>query len=107
MRISVLGAGSWGTALSIILHSNGHDVTLWEYKRSYFKSLKRSRENKIFLPKIKIPKEIEITNSLKEGCENQHMIILAVPSQFIRGVLVNIKKYDLNDATLGKCCKRN
>lgn len=105
MRISVLGAGSWGTALSIILHSNGHDVTLWEYKPSYFKSLKRSRENKIFLPKIKIPKEIEITSSLKEGCENQHMIVLAVPSQFIRGVLVNIKKYNLNDATLVSVAK--
>ena len=38
MRISVLGAGSWGTALSIILQSNGHDVTLWEYKRGYYKT---------------------------------------------------------------------
>ena len=105
MRISVLGAGSWGTALAIILHSNGHDVTLWEYKKGYFNSLKRSRENKIFLPKIKIPKEILITNNIKEGCENQHMIILAVPSQFVRGVLLKVKKFDLNDATLVSVAK--
>ena len=105
MRISILGAGSWGTALAIILHSNGHDVTLWEYKRSYFKTIKRSRENKIYLPKIKIPKEILITNTLKEGCENQHMIVLAVPSQFIRSVLTKVKKYDLHDATLVSVAK--
>lgn len=105
MRISVLGAGSWGTALSIILHSNGHDVTLWEFKRGYYRTLKRTRENKIYLPKVKIPKEINITNSLKEGCENQHMIILAVPSQFIRSVLVNMKKYDFSDTTLVSVAK--
>ncbi|MFZ1291940.1 MAG: NAD(P)H-dependent glycerol-3-phosphate dehydrogenase [Melioribacteraceae bacterium] len=99
MRISVLGAGSWGTALAIILHSNGHDVTLWEYKRGYYKTLKRTRENKIYLPKIKIPKEILITNSLKEGCLNQHMIVLAIPSQFIRGVLKSIKNFDFGDTT--------
>ncbi|MCB0745666.1 MAG: glycerol-3-phosphate dehydrogenase, partial [Ignavibacteriae bacterium] len=39
MRISVLGAGSWGTALSIILHSNGHNVTLWEYKKAFARSI--------------------------------------------------------------------
>lgn len=105
MRISILGAGSWGTALAIILHSNGHDVTLWEYKRGYFKTIKRTRENKVYLPKIKIPKEINITNSLKEGCENQHMIILAVPSQFIRSILAKVKKYDLHDATLVSVAK--
>lgn len=105
MRISILGAGSWGTALSLILHSNGHDVTLWEYKKGYFSTLKRTRENKVYLPKIKIPKEIYITNLLKEGCENQHMIIIAVPSQFVRGVLAKVKKFDLKDATLVSVAK--
>jgi glycerol-3-phosphate dehydrogenase (NAD(P)+) len=105
MRISVLGAGSWGTALAIILHSNGHDVTLWEYKSGYFSALKRTRENKVFLPKIKIPKEIYITNSLREGCEDQHMIVLAVPSQFIRGVLAKLKKFDFSDTTFVSVAK--
>ncbi len=105
MRISVLGAGSWGTALAIVLHSNGHEVTLWEYKKGYFSTLKRTRENKVYLPKIKIPKEIIITNSLKEGCTNQHMIVLAIPSQFIRSVLAKVKKFNLNDATLVSVAK--
>lgn len=105
MRISVLGAGSWGTALAIILQFNGHDVTLWEYKRGYCRTLKRTRENKIYLPKVKIPKEINITNSLKEGCENQHMIILAIPSQFIRSVLVRLNKNYFHDTTFVSVAK--
>ena len=105
MRISVLGAGSWGTALAIILQSNGHDVTLWEYKSGYFSALKRTRENKVFLPKIKIPKEILITNSLREGCEDQHMIVLAIPSQFIRSVLTKAKKFLQNDTTIVSVAK--
>ena len=105
MRISVLGAGSWGTALSIILHSNGHNVTLWEYKKAFARSIIKTRENKIYLPKIKIPKEILITNSLKEACLEQHMIVLAVPSQFIRGVLTNIKKFNFDDTTFVSVAK--
>ncbi len=97
MKISVLGAGGWGTTLAILLHNNGHEVTLWEYKRSYAKALNRSRENKLLLPGIKIPKEINITHSLSESCENKHMIVLAVPSQFIRSVLKEMKRYDFSD----------
>ncbi len=97
MKISVLGAGGWGTTLAILLHYNGHEVTLWEYKRSYAKTLSRSRENKYLLPGIKIPKEINITHSLSESCENKHMIVLAVPSQFIRSVLKEMKRYDFHD----------
>lgn len=97
MKISVLGAGGWGTTLAILLHFNGHEVTLWEYKRSYAKALNRSRENKNLLPGIKIPKEINITHSLSESCENKHMIVLAVPSQFIRSVLKEMKHFDFRD----------
>lgn len=105
MHVSVLGAGSWGTALSIILSLNGHTVTLWEYKRAYARTLRRSRENKIYLPRIKIPKEIIITHSLEEAGTNQHMIVLAIPSQFLRSIIQKVKKYDLNDATLVSVAK--
>ncbi len=100
MKISVLGAGGWGTALAIILHSNGHDITLWEYKRSYARALNRSRINKVYLPDIKIPEEIKITYNIEEICNNKHMIVLAVPSQFIRSILKLIKKFDLSDTTI-------
>lgn len=105
MRISVLGAGGWGTALSIVLHNNGHDVTLWEYKKAYAKSLSKTRFNKIYLPGIKIPKEIEVTHTLEDAVENMHMIILAVPSQFVRSVLQKLKKVDFTDTILVSVAK--
>ncbi|RPH74477.1 glycerol-3-phosphate dehydrogenase, partial [bacterium] len=62
MKISVLGAGGWGTTLSILLHYNGHKVTLWEYEKHYVKTLDKERNNPRYLPGIKIPKEIYITH---------------------------------------------
>ncbi len=97
MKVSVLGAGGWGTTLAILLHNNGHQVTLWEYKTAYAKTLLRTRENKDYLPGIKIPKGIKITHSLKESCSARQMIVLAVPSQFIRSVLKKLKRYDFNN----------
>jgi glycerol-3-phosphate dehydrogenase (NAD(P)+) len=105
MRISVLGAGGWGTTLAILLHHNGHDVTLWEYKKNYAKALNRSRENKIYLPGIKIPKEINIEFSLEESSRNKHMIVLAVPSQFLRSVLHQMKRYNFFDTTFVSVAK--
>lgn len=99
MRIAVLGAGGWGTTLAILLYNNGHDVTLWEYDRGYAKSLNKIRENKVFLPGIKIPDEIEITNSLSDAASEKHMIVIAVPTQFIRGVLKNLHKIDFSETT--------
>ena len=97
MRISVLGAGGWGTTLAILLYYNGHDVTLWEYVRHYAKVLNRSRENKIYLPGIKIPKEIIITHDLEESCESKHMIVIAVPTQFVRSVLKHVHKLNFKN----------
>jgi glycerol-3-phosphate dehydrogenase (NAD(P)+) len=105
MRISVLGAGGWGTALSIVLHNNGQDVTLWEYKRAYAKALSKSRFNKVYLPGIKLPKEIKVTHSLEDAVDKMHMIVLAVPSQFLRGVLQKLKKNDFRDTILVSVAK--
>lgn len=105
MRISVLGAGGWGTTLAILLYHNGHDITLWEYKKSYAKALFKNRENKVYLPNVKIPKEITITHSLQESCTDKHMIVLAVPSQFIRDILKYVKRYDYLDTTFVSVAK--
>ncbi|HOI30603.1 MAG TPA: NAD(P)H-dependent glycerol-3-phosphate dehydrogenase [Melioribacteraceae bacterium] len=105
MRISVLGAGGWGTTLAILLHHNGHQVTLWEYKKNYAKTIHRSRENKIYLPGIKIPKEINIEHSLEESSVNKHMIVIAVPSQFVRGVMHQMKRYDFSNTTFVSVAK--
>jgi glycerol-3-phosphate dehydrogenase (NAD(P)+) len=105
MKISVLGAGGWGTTLAVLLHHNGHEVAIWEYKRSYARTLNRTRDNKIYLPGIKIPKEISITHSLDDCCAGAHMIVLAVPAQFIRSVLHSIRKFDFSDTTFVSVAK--
>lgn len=99
MRISVLGAGGWGTTLAIVLYLNGHHVTLWEFRKDYAKALNKYRENKTYLPGVQIPEPVKITHSLEEAIVNKHMIIVAVPTQFIRGVMENVNKYDFGDAT--------
>lgn len=105
MKISVLGAGSWGTTLAILLENNGHDVTLWEYKKDYAKFLYKRRENKIFLPGIIIPKTINITYLLDEAVENQHMIIIAIPTQYIRSVLKKIQNNNFRNTTFVSVAK--
>jgi len=105
MRVSVLGAGSFGTTLAILLFHNGQEVTLWEYKRNYARALNKTRENKIYLPGIKIPSEIKITHSLEDSTKNQHLIVIAIPSQFVRGVLKKFKNLNYRDTTFVSVAK--
>lgn len=100
MKISVLGAGGWGTTLAVLLHYNGHNVTLWEYKRSYAKELFKKRENIHYLPGIKIPNEIFITHDLEEASDDKNLIVLSVPSQFLRSVVDNIKYNNIKNSLL-------
>ena len=100
MKISVLGAGGWGTTLAILLHYNGHNVTLWEYKKSYARQLFKKRINTDYLPEIKIPKEISITSDIEESTDDKNLIVMAVPSQFLRGIVKKINYHSIEDAIL-------
>ena len=91
MDISILGAGGWGTALAIILQSNRHNVTLWEFDKEYAHTLDEFRENFYYLPKIAIPAKIKITHDIHEATHKKEMIVVATPTQFIRNVIENIK----------------
>ena len=105
MKISVLGAGGWGTTLAILLHYNGHNVTLWEYKKSYARELIKKRINSFYLPGIKIPKEILITHDIEEASDDKNLIVLAVPSQFLRGVVNKINFKFIEDSILVSVAK--
>lgn len=105
MNIAVLGAGGWGTTLAILLQQNSHKITLWEYDGNYAKEIALSRDNKIYLPGITIPKEISITDSVEEACSNKQMIVIAVPTQFIRSVLINMKSFDFKNTTFVSVAK--
>jgi len=105
MKISVLGAGGWGTTLAILLHYNGHNITLWEYKKNYAKLLNKKKENVDYLPGITIPDEILITHDIDESTSNQNMIVMAVPSQFLRSVIKEINYSDIKNSILVSVAK--
>jgi len=100
MNISVLGDGGWGTTLAILLHRKGNSVSLWGAFPKYVSYLKQRRVNTRFLPGVKIPKTLEITADLKEATELKGLIVLAIPSQYIRKILKRIKNYDIPDKTI-------
>ncbi len=87
MRISVLGAGSWGTTLAILLAENSHSVTLWSYVEKDAQTILRTRANPSFLPGITIPETISVTSDLGEAVPDREMLVVAIPSQFIRASL--------------------
>lgn len=100
MKISVIGAGGWGTTLSILLHENGNEVSLWEFKKEYADTLLAKRENSLLLPGIKIPESVFITHNLQECIKGRDMIVLAVPSQFLRSVIEQFKFDDIKNTVL-------
>ena len=83
-RVAVIGAGSWGTALSIVLHNNGHEVTVWSIVEDEIKMLEESHEHLDKLPGVKLPQDMIFTTDLKAACENKEVLVLAVPSPFTR-----------------------
>ena len=88
MKIAVLGDGGWGTALAILLKNKGFDVLVWGAFKDNIEALTKSSENKRFLPGIKIPKGIGFTPDVYAACEDANLVILAIPSRFLRGVLL-------------------
>ncbi len=82
-KISVAGSGGWGTAIAVMLSENGHDVTLWSFFKEESEELKKYRENKKFLPGIKIDEKIYLTSDIKDCC-NGDVIVMASPSHVVR-----------------------
>ncbi len=94
MKVTVLGAGGWGTALSLLLHDNGASVKLWAYKQEYAEELSRTRENKTYLHGVTIPGSIEITTDIESSVDSAEVVVASIPSQFVRDQLVKIAGHD-------------
>jgi glycerol-3-phosphate dehydrogenase (NAD(P)+) len=92
--IVVLGDGGWGTTLAILLARKGFKVTLWGAFAANISYMNSKRENKKFLPGIKLPAGISLTSDLQAAIQNKDLIVLAVPSQYMRSVLKKVKQLD-------------
>ncbi|MBO4267374.1 MAG: NAD(P)H-dependent glycerol-3-phosphate dehydrogenase [Lachnospiraceae bacterium] len=86
--VSIIGAGSWGTALSVVLSDNGHNVTIWSIADSEIEMLNKYHENKEKLPGVILPDDMVFTTDLKMACHKKDLIVLAVPSVYTRSTAV-------------------
>ncbi len=84
MKISVFGAGTWGTALSILLSNNGHEVILWSKLQKEVDALNNDRNYIPNLPEARLPENIIVTSDLDFACDSPQIIVFAVASPYVR-----------------------
>lgn len=92
-KISVIGAGSWGTALTYVLDKNGHDVTVWSILEDEVRMLQEKHEHVDKLPGVKLSENIKFTTDLQEAIQGMDMMVLAVPSPYIRSTSKSMAPY--------------
>jgi len=92
MKIAILGDGGWGTALAILLSRLDAQICLWGAFPEYVSFLDRERENKKFLPGVKIPSKVIILSNINKAIDKAEIVILAIPAKFMRSVLRRIKE---------------
>ena len=110
--IAIIGAGSWGTALSVLLHNNGHHITVWSALEPEIRMLKECHEQKEKLPGVILPEDMIFTTDLNAAMKDKDVLVLAVPSPFTRStakqmapftkqgqIIVNVAK-GIEEATL-------
>ncbi len=92
-NVGIMGAGSWGTALALLLHKNGHQVTVWSISEEEVKMLSEKREHVSKLPGVKIPEDMVFTTDVESALKGKDFIVLAVPSPFTRNTARSMSPY--------------
>ena len=92
MKIGVVGAGSWGTAISILLAKKGYEVKIWDRNKSTLDEINISRENIKYLPGVLIPSELNGVSNLEECIDKADVIVMAIPSHAMRSVCEGMQK---------------
>src|SRR6185436_11710955 len=85
--IAIIGAGGWGTALAITLGRAGRNVRLWAFEPYLVETILATRENPLYLPGARIPATVTVTNSAAESLSGAGIVIVAVPSHFLRSIV--------------------
>lgn len=103
--VTVLGAGSYGTALAICLARNGHNITLWGRNAADIQDIKAKRENSRYLPGLKLPDTLELEHDLFTAVQSSQLILVVVPSHAFAQTLKEIKPYLLEGARVAWATK--
>lgn len=96
-RVTVLGDGGWGTALAVVNARKKNEVMLWSAFPDYAKVIEQKRENIKFLPGVPLPSNLEITADLKKAIDFGDILVLAIPTQFLRNILFKVKEIGFGD----------
>ncbi|NCU16371.1 NAD(P)H-dependent glycerol-3-phosphate dehydrogenase [Pallidibacillus pasinlerensis] len=104
-NITVLGAGSWGTALGIVLADNGHNVRLWSYNEEQVNEINNLKTNENYLPGIQLQENIRAYVDLQTALKDVETIVIAVPTKAIREVVQKVSKIIKTPKTLVHVCK--
>ena len=86
-KVTVLGAGSWGTALSMVLAENGHDTLLWTNRAEQAREINEQHTNSQYINNIKLPENLKATTDLSVAANHGDTLVVAVPTKAIREVL--------------------
>lgn len=100
MKIAVLSDGGWGTALALLLVNNGHDTTLWGPFSDYVETMREQRENTQFLPGVALPPDLRLSGSVAESIADTELLVLAAPSQYMRGLLERLADAGVSERRL-------
>lgn len=92
-NISIIGAGSWGIALAVLLHNNGHKITVWSILQDEIDMLNAEHEHKDKLPGVKLSEDMIFTTDLESTVKGKDILVLAVPSPYIRSTSHNMQEY--------------
>lgn len=92
-KVGIIGAGSWGTALSKLMFNNGHEVTVWSVIEEEIVMLRTKRQHESKLPGVLLPEGISFTTDLKETMTEKDILILAVPSPYTRSTSQKMKEF--------------
>lgn len=104
-NIGVVGSGSWGTALALLLHRNGYHVTLWGNDAESVSRIKASGENTAYLPGITVPTEIHLTSQL-EDLSAMDLLLLVTPSSAMREIASRLGTIELRGECVLLCCTK-
>ena len=105
MKITVLGAGSWGTTLACLLADKGYEIAMWEYNKEQAERLKNDKENKIFLPGVPLPDNMQIDNNMANLIKGCDLILFAIPSQIVRSVAEQLAPLDFGSPLIVNVAK--
>lgn len=91
-KIGVIGSGTWGTAIAVLLYNNGHEVDLWSAIPAEIEEMQKTHKHKN-LPEVTLPEEICYTADLKKAMEDKELLVMAVPSVFVRSTAKRMKEF--------------